>query len=80
MNMPKRNGREVIEEMKTDPGLTAIPIVVLTSSNQDQDVLAGYDPKRCLYIVKPTSFQALVELANKIHNFWLSLTSRKPEP
>jgi CheY-like chemotaxis protein len=73
LNLPKKNGREVISDIKTDPELFRIPLIVLTTSNSDQDVLAGYDPKRCLYLVKPMSFDALVNLAKQIHDFWLSL-------
>jgi CheY-like chemotaxis protein len=73
LNLPKKNGREVISDIKADPSLFRIPLVVLTTSEYDQDVLAGYDPKRCLYLVKPTSFQAFVDLAKQIQSFWLSL-------
>ncbi len=76
MNMPKKNGREVMQEIKTEPALVRIPVVILTSSVSDQSVLEGLDPKRCLYLVKPTTFRDLVDMAKKIHNFWLSI----PEP
>jgi len=75
LNMPRKNGREVIEDIKTDPALIQIPLVVLTSSRDDIDVLHGLDPKRCLYLVKPATFQNLVEMAKQINNFWLSLAN-----
>jgi CheY-like chemotaxis protein len=75
LNLPKKSGREVIEDIKTNQSLSAIPIIVLTTSSHDQDVLTGLDHKRCLYLVKPSSFTALVELAKQIQNFWNSLTS-----
>ena len=75
LNMPKKNGREVIKDIKTDPALMQIPLIVLTSSNDDLDVLHGLDPNRCLYLVKPTTFQALIDLAKQINNFWLSITN-----
>jgi CheY-like chemotaxis protein len=74
LNLPKKSGREVIEDVKANPSLSAIPVIVLTTSSHDQDVLTGLDPKRCLYLVKPSSFTALVELAKQIQNFWNSLT------
>jgi len=73
LNLPKKTGREVIADIKENSSLTSIPIVVLTTSNHDQDVLTGLDPKRCLYLVKPSSFTALVELAKQIQSFWDSL-------
>ncbi|MGD0077412.1 MAG: response regulator [Sedimentisphaerales bacterium] len=73
LNMPKKSGREVIQEIKTDPDLSRIPLVVLTSSSGDQNVLEGLDPKRCTYLVKPATFDALVELAKQINSFWLSI-------
>jgi chemotaxis family two-component system response regulator Rcp1 len=75
LNMPKKSGREVIHDIKTDPALLQLPLVVLTSSNQDQNILDGLDPKRCLYLVKPSTFQDLVNLAVQINAFWLSLTN-----
>jgi CheY-like chemotaxis protein len=73
LNMPKKSGREVIGEIKTDPALSRIPIVILTSSSGDQNILEGLDPKRCTYLVKPATFEALVEMAKKINSFWLSI-------
>jgi CheY-like chemotaxis protein len=77
LNLPKKTGREIIEEIKTDSALFEIPLVVLTTSTYDQHVLEGCDPKRCLYLVKPLSFQALIDLAKQIQSFWLSLTGSK---
>lgn len=79
LNLPKKTGREVIQDIKADSSLANIPVVVLTSSSYDQDVLEGLDPKRCLYLVKPSSFQALVDAAKQIHSFWISPTS-PPNP
>jgi CheY-like chemotaxis protein len=73
LNLPKKSGREVAGEIKTDQSLSQIPLIVLTSSSHDHDVLAGYDPNRCLYLVKPTSFQGLIDLAKQIQNFLLTL-------
>jgi CheY-like chemotaxis protein len=80
LNMPRKTGREVILDIKTDPVLIQIPLVVLTSSRDDIDVLDGLDPKRCLYLVKPVIFQNLIELAKQINNFWLSLANPGQKP
>ena len=77
LNLPKKSGREVIAEIKADSELAQIPLVVLTSSSHDQDVLAGLDPERSIYLVKPLSFAAIVDMAKQIHGFWLSLIDRK---
>ena len=74
LNMPKKSGREVINDIKADTSLSDIPLVVLTSSTADRDAIDGLDPKHSLYLVKPSSFIALVNLAKQIHNFLSSLT------
>ncbi len=66
-----------MQEIKSDPKLLRIPVVILTSSIVDQDILEGLDPERCLYLVKPTSFRSLVDLAKEIYNFWISLDEQK---
>jgi two-component system, chemotaxis family, response regulator Rcp1 len=80
LNLPLKTGREVIADIKIDSTLVEIPLVVLTTSTHDQDVLEGLNPERCLYAVKPASFQSLVDLAKQIQNFWLSLTNPKHKP
>ena len=77
LNLPKKNGREVIKEIKADSSLADMPLVVLTTSSHEQDVLEGYDPKRCLYLIKPINFLAIVNSARQIQNFWLSIISGK---
>jgi DNA-binding response OmpR family regulator len=80
LNMPKKTGREVIKEIGTDPALLKIPLVVLTSSKDDHDVIHGLAPQRSLYLVKPTTFHELVDLARKINDFWLSIPKDAPKP
>ena len=80
LNMPRKNGREVIRDIKADPALLQIPLIVLTSSNDDLDVLHGLDPNRCLYLVKPTTFQALIDIAKQINDFWRSLANPDANP
>lgn len=77
LNLPKKNGLEVIKDIKTDSLLQEIPLVVLTSSSKDRDVLDGLNPERCLYLVKPSSFDALVDMAKQIQSFLASVTGQK---
>jgi CheY-like chemotaxis protein len=77
LNLPKKSGREVIEDIKADPTLLEIPLVVLTSSSHDRDVLDGLNPERCLYLVKPLSFDAIVDLAKQIKSFLLTVIDQK---
>lgn len=77
LNLPKKSGREVLQEIKADPVLFKIPLVILTTSNHDRDALEGFDPARSLYLVKPLTFAALIELGKQIRDFLLSLY---PEP
>jgi chemotaxis family two-component system response regulator Rcp1 len=76
LNLPCKNGREVIAEIEAEPSLHATPLVVLTTSPHDQEVLDGYDPAKCVYMVKPSSFDELVETARQIEQFWKTVTSR----
>ena len=73
LNLPGVSGRDIMKEIKNDESLMKIPLVVLTSSNADRDVLEGFDISRCLYLVKPTTFDDLVKVAAQIRDFLLSL-------
>jgi CheY-like chemotaxis protein len=77
LNLPKKNGREVIKDIKTDSSLREIPLVVLTSSSKDRDVLDGLNPEQCLYLVKPSSFDAIIDMAKQIQSFLASVTGQK---
>lgn len=72
LNLPRKNGWDVLSDLQSDASLRCIPLVVLTSSREEQDVLDGCDPARTLYLVKPTSFSALIEVFRQIHLFWAS--------
>ncbi|HBG28215.1 MAG: hypothetical protein A2Y10_19755 [Planctomycetes bacterium GWF2_41_51] len=74
LNLPGVSGRDIMKEIKNDANLMNIPLVVLTSSNADRDVLEGFDISRCLYLVKPTTFDDLVKIAGQIRDFLLSLS------
>ena len=76
LNLPRMSGREVVAEMKADSSLRSTPLVVLTSSPGENHVLKDYDPRRCLYVVKPSGYEALVEAIGQIHQFWVAATSQ----
>lgn len=69
LNLPGISGRDIIKEMRNDPELMRIPLVILTSSIADRDVLEGFDASRCLYLVKPSTFEDLVKMAGQIRDF-----------
>jgi len=77
LKMPKVDGLEVLRQVKSDPALKAIPIVVLTSSRQDQDIVESYDLGVNGYVVKPVAFDRFVEVVKQLGLFWV-LTNEVP--
>ena len=73
LNMPKKDGREVLNEIKTDPGLRRIPVVILTTSSADEDVLRTYDLGANAYVVKPVNLQQLITVVQSIEDFWFTI-------
>jgi two-component system, chemotaxis family, response regulator Rcp1 len=71
LNLPKRDGREVLEEIKTDPNLRRMPVVILTTSNAEQDIQKSYNLYVNCYINKPVDFDKFFEIIQKIEEFWL---------
>jgi two-component system, chemotaxis family, response regulator Rcp1 len=71
LNIPKRDGREVLEEVKKDPFLHNIPVVVLTTSNAEQDIQKTYNLNVNAYINKPVDFDKFLDIVQKIEDFWL---------
>jgi CheY-like chemotaxis protein len=78
LNMPRKNGREVLVELKSDPDLRNIPVVVLTSSSDEADVVKSYDLHANCYIVKPVSFDGLIKVVKSLDEFWLSVVCLPP--
>jgi len=78
LNLPKKDGREVLEEIKKDPILCKIPVIVLTSSKIEADVHHSYTNHANCYIVKPVDLQSLITIVNSIKDFWFSIV-RLPE-
>ena len=79
LNMPRKDGREALKEIKADPRLRKIPVVILTTSKSESDVLRTYDLGANSYITKPISFQALVEVMLILQRYWFEIVEL-PDP
>ena len=73
LNMPRKDGREALAEIKTCPCLRQIPIVVLTTSQAEEDICRSYDLGVNSYITKPVTFESLVDVARAIGKYWLEI-------
>ena len=73
LNLPRRDGRQVLADIKSSPELRTIPVVILTSSKAEQDVIKAYDLHANCYITKPVDFTSLMEVVKSIENFWLTV-------
>ena len=71
LNMPRKDGREALQELKNDPKLRGIPVVILTTSKEEEDMLRGYDLGCASYITKPVNFKGLVELMRALGRYWI---------
>ncbi len=79
LNLPKKNGREVLAEIKTDKGLKRIPVVILTTSNDQDDIINTYDLSANCYITKPLEFEQFFGVVKSIEEFWLTTVKLPPE-
>ena len=73
LNLPKKDGREVLEDIKSDPDLRYIPVVVLTSSQAEQDILRAYDLHANSYVNKPTDLDQFIRVFQAIEEFWVNI-------
>ncbi len=73
LHMPKKDGREALQEIKAAPQLRRIPVVVLTTSKAEEDVLRSYDLGANSYITKPVTFAGLVRIAKELRKYWFEL-------
>ena len=73
LNLPKKNGREVLQEIKSDPELKFIPVVVLTSSKAEEDILKSYNLHANCYVTKPVDLDQFLRVVRSIEDFWLSV-------
>lgn len=80
LNMPRKDGRTVLKEIKGDPALRTIPVVVLTTSKADEDVYRSYDLGVNSYIVKPVTFEALVDILQTLEKYWFEIVELPPNP
>jgi CheY-like chemotaxis protein len=73
LNLPRRDGREVLAEIKADPDLRTIPVVVLTTSEAEEDILRSYSLHANAYVSKPVDFDRFVEVIRRIDDFWVTV-------
>jgi CheY-like chemotaxis protein len=79
LNMPKKDGREALEEIKADPNLRRIPIVVLTTSKTEEDILRTYDLGVNGFIIKPVTFESLVSIMKTVSKYWFEIVEPPPQ-
>lgn len=75
LNLPRKDGREVLAEVKSDPGLRNIPVVVMTTSMADEDIARSYDLNVNCYITKPVDIEKFIEVVKSIDHFWFSIVT-----
>ena len=73
LNMPKKDGREALAEIKADPEVQEIPVIVLTTSKEEEDILRSYRLHANSYITKPVTFAALVHVVTELGKYWLEI-------
>jgi CheY-like chemotaxis protein len=79
LNMPKKDGREALREIKADPALCRIPIVVLTTSRAEEDIVSTYGLGVSSFITKPATFEALADALKILCRYWIEVVSLPPE-
>jgi CheY-like chemotaxis protein len=80
LNMPRKDGREALREIKADPNLRTIPIVVLTTSKAEEDIARSYDLGANSFISKPVTFEGLVEVVRGLGKYWFDIVELPPPP
>lgn len=78
LNLPRKNGREVLEEIKNDPGLKTIPVVILTTSTAEQDILESYQLHANCYVTKPVEMDGFIKAIKCVENFWFTVVKLPP--
>ena len=79
LNLPRKDGREVLAEIKADNRLKSIPVVVLTTSQAEKDVLQAYRLQASCYVTKPVDFQQFIEVVKAVEGFWLTVVKLPPD-
>jgi two-component system, chemotaxis family, response regulator Rcp1 len=80
LNLPKKDGREVLKEIKESPTLATIPVVILTTSASEEDILRTYQLHANCYITKPVDLEGFLKVVKSIDTFWLSVVKLPPDP
>ncbi len=78
LNLPRKSGREVLEDVKTDPRLLSIPIVVMTTSEAEGDIVNSYYHHANAYVTKPVDLDRFIDVVSKIEGFWLTVAKLPP--
>jgi chemotaxis family two-component system response regulator Rcp1 len=78
LNLPKKNGRTVLAEIKEDPQLKRIPVVVLTTSQAEEDILSSYDLHANSYVTKPVGLDQFIDVVKSIEDFWIVVARLPP--
>lgn len=78
LNLPRKNGREVLEEIKNDSALKRIPVVILTTSDDEDDILSTYNLHANCYITKPVDITQFMHIVSTIENFWFTIVKLPP--
>jgi chemotaxis family two-component system response regulator Rcp1 len=80
LNLPKKDGREVLAEIKADPKLRRIPVVVLTTSSAEEDILKTYDLHANCYVTKPVDLDQFIHVVKSIEDFWITVVKLPDDP
>lgn len=80
LNLPRKDGREVLAEIKSDNNLKAIPVVIITSSEAEQDVVKSYNLNANCYITKPVNLDQFIKVVQSINDFWLTIVKLPSNP
>jgi len=78
LNLPRKDGREVLGEIKADPDLRSIPVVIFTSSLADEDILRSYNTHANCYVTKPMDLEKFIAVMRSIEDFWVSIVKLPP--
>ena len=79
LNLPRKNGHEVLEEIKADEDLKRIPVVILTTSDAEQDIMTSYNQHANCFVTKPLDLHQFIEVVRNIEGFWLSIVKLPPK-
>jgi CheY-like chemotaxis protein len=80
LNLPRKDGREVLAEIKSDPALRSIPVVVLTTSKAEEDILRSYDLHANAYVTKPVDFNRFIDVVRQIDEFFVTVVKLPGHP